>query len=379
MHIFVVHILIIKKNKNMDNKKTLTEAAVKLELDRLILANGQATTLEVKQQLQALDYFAKQETVHNFVEKIFAENDGKYNRQLTNGTYNVYTATSDWEQTVASKTATPVAAPSVADFESKIGVIEKNHTNPLHTNALSVDEVIGKVAQSTPMHKFHDQIRESSIVPGVKIVAEYDVRKGEMKTVNDLNKGTEHEVKDEQPVTATPAAAPVKLSTIALKIVEIIVDKLGLDETKVTMTASFTNDLGCDSLDAVELLMEFEREFDTANSDEAEEKMRTVGDVVAFIETAKTGTSASTAGLDPREPLKIFYTFSDFEKHKAYHTDYDPKNWVCHQRNTPNTEIHVYNKTVTRDQARSRFASKHKVKSGEVRCATAERFNLQEA
>lgn len=350
----------------MDNKKTVTKEAVKLELDRLILANGQATTLEVKQQLQALDYFATQEIVHNFVEEIFAETVGKYNRQSTNGTYNVYTATSDWEQTVAAKT-------DVASIVNAIAGTKSNNA------ALSVDEVINKVAQTTPMHKFHDKIRESTIVPGVKIVAEYS--NGTMKTVNDLNKGTQFEVKDEQPKSAIK-------SEIAESIIELIVDKLGLDEDEVTLTANFKNDLGCDSLDAVELIMEFEREFDVAVPDDVAEKLYTVGDVITFIES-KVAKSASAPkstpnavtqpnGSDPREPIKIFYTSNDFEKHKN-HTDYDPKNWVCHQRNVANTEIHVYNKNVTRDQARSRFASKHKIKSAEVRCATAERFTLQEA
>ncbi|NBU05069.1 MAG: acyl carrier protein, partial [Sphingobacteriia bacterium] len=64
----------------------------------------------------------------------------------------------------------------------------------------------------------------------------------------------------------------------------IIVDKLGVDEKEVTPTASFTNDLGADSLDTVELIMEFEKEFNIAIPDEQAEKIATVGDAIAYIE-----------------------------------------------------------------------------------------------
>ena len=64
----------------------------------------------------------------------------------------------------------------------------------------------------------------------------------------------------------------------------IIVDKLGVDENEVTMEASFTNDLGADSLDTVELIMEFEKEFNIAIPDDQAEKIATVGDAVKYIE-----------------------------------------------------------------------------------------------
>ncbi|MEI8135921.1 MAG: acyl carrier protein [Bacteroidota bacterium] len=68
------------------------------------------------------------------------------------------------------------------------------------------------------------------------------------------------------------------------KVKSIIVDKLGVDEKEVTPTASFTNDLGADSLDTVELIMEFEKEFNIAIPDEQAEKIGTVGDAIAYIE-----------------------------------------------------------------------------------------------
>lgn len=74
------------------------------------------------------------------------------------------------------------------------------------------------------------------------------------------------------------------MSEIATKVKAIIVDKLGVDENNVTPEASFTNDLGADSLDTVELIMELEKEFNVQIPDEAAEKIATVGDAIAFIE-----------------------------------------------------------------------------------------------
>lgn len=77
------------------------------------------------------------------------------------------------------------------------------------------------------------------------------------------------------------------MSDIITKVKEIIVDKLGVDEKDVTPEASFTNDLGADSLDTVELIMELEKEFDIQIPDEEAEKIVTVGDAVAFIEKSQ--------------------------------------------------------------------------------------------
>ncbi|MBO7101879.1 MAG: acyl carrier protein [Bacteroidales bacterium] len=77
------------------------------------------------------------------------------------------------------------------------------------------------------------------------------------------------------------------MSEIATKVVSIITDKLGVEESQVVPEASFTNDLGADSLDTVELIMELEKEFDLSIPDEEAEKIVTVGDAIAFIENAK--------------------------------------------------------------------------------------------
>ena len=74
------------------------------------------------------------------------------------------------------------------------------------------------------------------------------------------------------------------MSEIASKVQAIIVDKLGVDESEVTPEANFTNDLGADSLDTVELIMEFEKEFGISIPDEQAEKIATVGDAIAHIE-----------------------------------------------------------------------------------------------
>ena len=74
------------------------------------------------------------------------------------------------------------------------------------------------------------------------------------------------------------------MSNIAERVNKIIIDKLGVDEAEVTSEASFTNDLGADSLDTVELIMEFEKEFNMGIPDDQAESISTVGDAVKYIE-----------------------------------------------------------------------------------------------
>ena len=74
------------------------------------------------------------------------------------------------------------------------------------------------------------------------------------------------------------------MSDIKSKVISIIVDKLGVEESEVTHEASFTNDLGADSLDTVELIMEFEKQFNISIPDDKAEGIQTVGDAVAYIE-----------------------------------------------------------------------------------------------
>ena len=74
------------------------------------------------------------------------------------------------------------------------------------------------------------------------------------------------------------------MSEIESKVKAIIVDKLGVDEAEVKAEASFTNDLGADSLDTVELIMDFEKEFGICIPDDKAEKIATVGDAIAYIE-----------------------------------------------------------------------------------------------
>lgn len=74
------------------------------------------------------------------------------------------------------------------------------------------------------------------------------------------------------------------MSDIAKKVHAIIIDKLGVDESEVTTEASFTNDLGADSLDTVELIMEFEKEFNISIPDDQAENIQTVGQAVTYLE-----------------------------------------------------------------------------------------------
>ena len=73
---------------------------------------------------------------------------------------------------------------------------------------------------------------------------------------------------------------------IEAKVKAIIVDKLGVDENEVKSEASFANDLGTDSLDTVELIMEFEKVFSISIPDDQAEKISTVGDAIAYITNA---------------------------------------------------------------------------------------------
>ncbi len=74
------------------------------------------------------------------------------------------------------------------------------------------------------------------------------------------------------------------MSEIANRVTDIITDKLGLDKEQVTENASFTTDLGADSLDTVELIMEFEKEFNLEIPDEDAQQIKTVKDAVDYIE-----------------------------------------------------------------------------------------------
>ncbi|MCX6225177.1 MAG: acyl carrier protein [Bacteroidales bacterium] len=79
------------------------------------------------------------------------------------------------------------------------------------------------------------------------------------------------------------------MSDIESRVKAIIVDKLGVDESEVTRESSFTNDLGADSLDTVELIMEFEKEFNLAIPDDQAETIVTVGDAVKYVEENTKG------------------------------------------------------------------------------------------
>jgi acyl carrier protein len=74
------------------------------------------------------------------------------------------------------------------------------------------------------------------------------------------------------------------MSDIESRVQAIIVDKLGVEESEVTPEASFINDLGADSLDTVELIMEFEKEFGISIPDDQAENIGTVGNAIKYVE-----------------------------------------------------------------------------------------------
>lgn len=75
-----------------------------------------------------------------------------------------------------------------------------------------------------------------------------------------------------------------KQKSIQEKVIDIIVDKLGVNKEEVVPKADFTNDLGADSLDTVELIMEFEKQFDVKIPDEQAEKIKTVAEAIYYLE-----------------------------------------------------------------------------------------------
>jgi acyl carrier protein len=89
---------------------------------------------------------------------------------------------------------------------------------------------------------------------------------------------------DSKSIFLQPITKLLDMSDIASRVKKIIVDKLGVDEAEVTNEASFTNDLGADSLDTVELIMEFEKEFNISIPDEQAETITTVGQAIAYLD-----------------------------------------------------------------------------------------------
>lgn len=75
------------------------------------------------------------------------------------------------------------------------------------------------------------------------------------------------------------------MSSIEERVRKIIVERLGVDESEITNEASFTNDLGADSLDTVELIMEFEREFNISIPDDKAENIQRVGDAIEYLKS----------------------------------------------------------------------------------------------
>jgi acyl carrier protein len=80
----------------------------------------------------------------------------------------------------------------------------------------------------------------------------------------------------------------VKVASVQERVIDIVAEQLGVDKEKITPETSFVNDLGADSLDTVELVMELEEEFDITIPDDAAEKIQTVGQAVQYIENSQS-------------------------------------------------------------------------------------------
>ncbi len=81
------------------------------------------------------------------------------------------------------------------------------------------------------------------------------------------------------------------MASVADRVMDIVAEQLGFDREKITPSTNFVSDLGADSLDQVELIMELEREFDITIPDDAAEKIQTVGEAIEYIEKATTPSS----------------------------------------------------------------------------------------
>ena len=99
-----------------------------------------------------------------------------------------------------------------------------------------------------------------------------------------LNGWCEYELREIDDANRRAAICGVSIETVRSRVKAIIVDKLGVDESEVTPEATFTNDLGADSLDTVELIMELEKEFNITIPDDQAEKITTVGDAISYVE-----------------------------------------------------------------------------------------------
>jgi len=97
------------------------------------------------------------------------------------------------------------------------------------------------------------------------------------------------------------------MSDVKSKVISIIVDKLGVDEGEVASESSFTNDLGADSLDTVELIMEFEKEFNIAIPDEQAENIQTVGEAIKY--SSLDFSSTARDWVTSYSPFVIKYSF----------------------------------------------------------------------
>lgn len=118
------------------------------------------------------------------------------------------------------------------------------------------------------------------------------------------------------------------MSEIERKVKAIIVEKLGVDESEVTRDAQFVNDLGADSLDVVEVIMEFEKEFGISIPDDKAEKIVTVGQAISYIEMATGAPSVSSNVIEGNKLNSNMSASDDVSENASKY-----KSWMNRKRN----------------------------------------------
>ena len=175
------------------------------------------------------------------------------------------------------------------DNESVLRRFERNEksgeTNGMYTARYDYEENIKKQKQELA-NKINSLSSEEKKQQSYKQDLDYLVStvNSKIDTANALIAEHEEKVKETDNENVKENQKTSTMSEIAAKVKAIIVDKLSVDEAEVKNEASFANDLGADSLDTVELIMEFEKEFGISIPDDQAEKISTVGDAIAYIE-----------------------------------------------------------------------------------------------
>jgi len=270
------------------DKNSVMQAAL-----QLIARNGKTTSLEVKQELRAQGYWAKQSTVSSILQEVQSEQNWKKEEAGGHLEYSLPTMTT-------FKSARQVAVVNVP-------------LTPLQTDIIQlIKDTVWSHGSTAPNIELHHDLSTdlgmdhlNMIQVGMAIDGKYGIAtmKEDWAAIDTIKDIIDIVVK----LDPALSFSNTNQSVVHKKIVEIIADKLGVDINEVNVTTHITNDLGADSLDAVELTMEFEREFVIDIPDHEADKLNTVHDIVQYVESklnkvaAKIATNVA-AKLNPTAP-----------------------------------------------------------------------------